>query len=85
MKKNVSFLAIQKYDLVIPICFQSVEKSSSFEYADVWSSRYTWGETGLKPVDKDLVLVPEGQTLLLDVDTPLLSMLLIQGVVELST
>ena len=49
-----------------------------FWYIDVWSSRFTWG--GLPPpTEGDFVVVPRGQTLLLDVRTPVLSYLLIQG------
>jgi len=46
---------------------------------DVWSSVYTWGG-GPLPEEGDLVEIPQGQTLLLDMDTPVLKVLLIRGV-----
>ena len=47
-------------------------------YVDVWSSNFTWG--GKPPPGEDaLVVVPEGQLLLLDESTPVLAMLLIKG------
>ena len=50
----------------------------TFFYVDLWSSNFTWG--GLPPpVEGDFVIVPRGQTLAIDVDTPILSFLLIQG------
>ncbi|GFS10808.1 polycystic kidney and hepatic disease-like 1 [Elysia marginata] len=52
--------------------------SAEFEYIDMWSSPYTWG--GLDPpTDGDFVVIPEGQKILLDADTAVLTMLLIQG------
>jgi len=45
---------------------------------DVFSSRFTWSG-GILPQDGDMVVVPSSQTLYIDVDTPLLSMLLING------
>ena len=50
----------------------------TFEYVDLWSSRYTWGGGSL-PVEGDFVIVPSGQTLVLDIRTPVLKILLIQG------
>ena len=59
-------------------CYFSLQTNASYYYVDVWSSKYTWG--GLDPpIEGDFVIVPAGQTLLLDVDTPILSMLLIEG------
>ena len=49
-----------------------------YYYIDVWSSLYTWGG-GPLPEAGDLVEVPPGQTLLLDMDTPILKVLLIKG------
>ncbi|XP_022094388.1 fibrocystin-L-like [Acanthaster planci] len=56
----------------------ATQDNADFYYIDVWSSRYTWGNKD-PPIKGDLVVVPAGQTLLLDVTTPILSMLLIQG------
>ncbi|KAF6037339.1 PKHD1L1 [Bugula neritina] len=51
---------------------------ATFFYVDVWSSVYTWGG-GPLPEEGDLVEIPQGQTLLLDMDTPVLKVLLIRG------
>ncbi|XP_041373046.1 fibrocystin-L-like isoform X2 [Gigantopelta aegis] len=56
----------------------ATQTSASFEYVDVWSSRFSWGNQD-PPADGDFVVVPKGQTLLLDVDTNVLKMLLIRG------
>ena len=49
-----------------------------FYYVDLWSSEYTWGGLGL-PEEGFFVIVPAGQTLVLDIATPILTILLIQG------
>ncbi|XP_069813288.1 fibrocystin-L-like isoform X2 [Dendropsophus ebraccatus] len=52
--------------------------NADFFYIDVWSSKYTWG--GQSPPDEgSLAVITAGQTILLDVSTPVLKMLLIQG------
>ena len=48
-----------------------------FTYALRWSDPRTWG-TDLPPVDGDLVYVPEGMTLLVDEDTPLLEGIIVK-------
>ena len=50
----------------------------TFFYVDLWNSTFTWGGQP-PPVEGDFVVVPRGQTLAIDVDTPILSFLLIQG------
>ena len=50
----------------------------TFQYVDLWSSVYTWGGTSL-PVEGDFVIVSYGQVLVLDIKTPILKILLIQG------
>eukprot|EP00731_Ephydatia_muelleri_P028251 Em0019g1124a len=50
----------------------------TFFYVDLWSSPFTWGG-GPIPTDGDFVVIPSGQTLLLDTSTGVLSFLLIQG------
>ena len=50
----------------------------TFYYIDLWSSNYTWGGE-LPPEEGDFVVVPRGQTIAIDVDTAVLSFLLIQG------
>jgi hypothetical protein len=49
-----------------------------FTYLDRWSELTTWRNQE-PPVDGDFVVIPQGQTILLDVDTPILKFLLIQG------
>ncbi|XP_071488092.1 fibrocystin-L-like [Diadema antillarum] len=56
----------------------ATQDNADYFYIDVWSSIYTWGGNN-PPVEGDFVIVPAGQTLLLDVTTPILSVLLIQG------
>ncbi|XP_066271168.1 fibrocystin-L-like [Branchiostoma lanceolatum] len=58
----------------------ATQDNADFYYVDRWSSVYTWGgeEAGL-PVEGDFIIVEEGQTLLLDTDTPVLRMVLIDG------
>ncbi|KAM9340526.1 fibrocystin-L-like [Symphorus nematophorus] len=52
--------------------------NADFFYIDVWSSRFTWG--GLSPPEKgSFAVITKGQTILLDVNTPVLKMLLIKG------
>ena len=52
--------------------------SVEFYYVDLWSSRFTWGGQS-PPVAGDFVVIPKGQTLVLDVRTEVLRVLLIQG------
>ena len=49
-----------------------------YRYVDLWSSVYTWNGSRL-PEEGDFVIVPKGQTLSLDVHTPVLKILLIDG------
>ena len=48
--------------------------NATFWYVDLWSSPFTWGG-GPLPQEGDFVVIPRGQTLLLDVNTPILSYL----------
>ena len=58
--------------------YSTQPNSTTYRYVDLWSSNFTWG--GLAPpVEEDFVVVPKGQTLSIDVDTPILSVLLIEG------
>ena len=52
--------------------------NSHFWYVDLWSSPFTWGGA-TPPTEGEFVVIPQGQTLLLDVKTPVLGYLLIQG------
>ena len=56
---------------------RSIE-NTTFWFVDIWSSPFTWGG-GPLPREDDFVVIPRGQTLLLDVNTPILSYILIQG------
>ena len=52
--------------------------NAEFWYVDLWSSVFTWGG-GPLPREGDFVVIPKGQTLVLDTKTPVLAYLLIQG------
>ena len=55
-----------------------LQEEATFEYFDIWSAKSTWG--GLDPPEEgSLVVIPAGKTVMIDVDTPVLKMLLIQG------
>ncbi|XP_078617867.1 fibrocystin-L-like isoform X2 [Branchiostoma floridae x Branchiostoma japonicum] len=56
----------------------AIQTNADFWYIDVWSSPYTWGG-GPLPEYGDLVAVPKGMTLLLDITTPVLKVVLIEG------
>ncbi|CAH8626270.1 unnamed protein product [Schistosoma guineensis] len=50
----------------------------TFYYVDRWSSQFTWNNQPI-PVENDFVVINANQNIMLDVDTPVLSMLLING------
>ena len=50
----------------------------TFEYIDRWSSRYTWGGADL-PREGESVYIKPGQTVFLDISTPVLNLILIEG------
>eukprot|EP00090_Calanus_glacialis_P017096 TRINITY_DN2671_c0_g1_i4.p1 TRINITY_DN2671_c0_g1~~TRINITY_DN2671_c0_g1_i4.p1 ORF type:complete len:4502 (+),score=1148.36 TRINITY_DN2671_c0_g1_i4:1085-13507(+) len=52
--------------------------AATFYYIDRWSSIWTWGGTGT-PLAGEFIVITEGQTILLDVSTPILAFLLIKG------
>ena len=52
--------------------------SVSFDYVDYWSSPYTWGGTA-PPSDGESVYIKTGQTVVLDIDTAMLNLLVIEG------
>ncbi|XP_035687261.1 fibrocystin-L-like isoform X2 [Branchiostoma floridae] len=56
----------------------ATQDNADYWYIDRWSSVFTWGG-GPLPEAADFVIVPAGQTLLLDMDTPVLKVLLIEG------
>ncbi|XP_052804443.1 fibrocystin-L-like isoform X2 [Mya arenaria] len=52
--------------------------SSTFYYVDAWSSSNTWGGVSI-PQEGEFIHIPAGKTVLLDTNTPILDMLLIEG------
>lgn len=68
--------------LQLPI-FSLQDENSKFFYIDLWSSVYTWGDQPV-PSEGQLVLVEEGMTVLIDESTPVLKMLLLDGMALLS-
>ena len=58
-----------------------VPKHTEFWYVDRWSSPYTWGCTddSCKPKAGEIIVIPEGQVILLDETTPILAVLIIDG------
>ena len=54
-----------------------------FEYIDLWSSRFTWGDEDL-PAQGESVYIRTGQTVFLDVSPPELNLLLIEGTLVFS-
>ncbi|CAK8682966.1 unnamed protein product [Clavelina lepadiformis] len=56
----------------------ATQDGADFFYIDRWSSVFTWGGTSL-PTDEDFVIIQAGQTVLLDMHTAVLKMLLIDG------
>ena len=58
--------------------YAAVNKSSSFLYIDKWSALTSW-KYQEPPVEGDIVWIPDGQVILLDTNTPILTFLLIEG------
>ena len=56
----------------------ATQDNAEFHYIDVWSSRFTWGYKN-PPGKGDGVVISKGQTILLDVNTPVFSFLVIRG------
>jgi hypothetical protein len=56
--------------------------SVSYLYIDRWSALTSWFNQE-PPVDGDFVWVPDGQVILLDVNTPVLTVLLVEGSLSL--
>jgi hypothetical protein len=52
--------------------------NDQFEYVMRWSDIRTWG-TDLPPVEGDLVYVPQGMTLYVDQDTPILAGIVVEN------
>ncbi|XP_006825958.1 fibrocystin-L-like [Saccoglossus kowalevskii] len=56
----------------------ATQDDADFEYVDLWTSPWTWGGNPL-PIEGDFVVIQQGQRIVLDIDTPVLKMLVIQG------
>uniref|UniRef100_A0A0G4ICS1 PA14 domain-containing protein n=1 Tax=Chromera velia CCMP2878 TaxID=1169474 RepID=A0A0G4ICS1_9ALVE len=56
----------------------AMDASVDYRYLDRWSDLQTWADFN-QPVDGDYVIIPNGQAVLLDEDTPKLGQLLVQG------
>ena len=50
----------------------------SYDYVDYWSSPYTWGGAA-PPTDGESVYIKTGQKVILDIDTAMLNLLVIEG------
>ena len=58
----------------------TLQDAADYFYADLWSSKFTWGgDENNIPVEGDAVIVPEGQTLVIDVVTPVLKLMVVKG------
>ena len=56
----------------------AVQQNADFYYVDMWSSKYSWGGRD-PPGEGSFVVIEKGQTMVLDMDTPVLAFLLIKG------
>ena len=66
---------IRVHGFAIP---ETPDTQTLFQYIDRWSSPYTWGGEGL-PREGDSVLIQQGQVVFLDIDTPVLNLILVEG------
>ncbi|XP_069115782.1 fibrocystin-L-like [Argopecten irradians] len=64
---------------VVPNCNgEAKQEAAEYHYVDVWSSKFSWGGED-PPGYGDFVVIPQGQTIVLDTYTEILKFLLIQG------
>lgn len=56
-------------------------QSDKFLYMDRWSEQSTWGGEAI-PREGDSVYVPVGMTLLVDMSTPLLDTIIVEGKIK---
>jgi hypothetical protein len=66
-----SFVVVSAGNAVILDC-------PPYAYMDRWSAEATWGGE-VPPRDGDMVVVPQGMTLLVDQSTPFLNMIMVEG------
>lgn len=69
---------MKNHDKTSKVCAVLLQDNAAFLYVDAWSSNFTWGGKS-PPEEGSLVVITKGQTVLLDQNTPILKMLLIQG------
>lgn len=55
-----------------------VDSSVEYLYVDKWSALTSWLNQE-PPVEGDIVWIPDGQVLMLDIETPILTFLLVEG------
>ena len=57
------------------------EADTQFWYIDRWSSPYTWGctDNSCLPQEGEIIVIPAGQVILLDITTPVLAVLIVDG------
>ena len=66
-------------DVIVPGRGHSISSDSTvYLYIDRWSDINSW-KNQEPPVDGDIVWIPEGQVIMLDQNTPILSSLLVEG------
>ncbi|KAK4475484.1 hypothetical protein MN116_000801, partial [Schistosoma mekongi] len=71
----------QSEKVPIEVTVENIGKASgsfTYYYVDRWSSQFTWNNQPI-PVENDFVVINQNQNVMLDTDTPILSMLLING------
>jgi len=64
--------------LLCCLIHQATASASVFSYVDAWSSEATWGNQPI-PAAGEMVVIPKGKVIVLDVSTPILDMILIDG------
>ena len=55
-----------------------IQISADFNYVNLWSSPYSWGGAD-PPEDGDMVVIPSGETIVVDINTAVVKLLLIKG------
>ena len=72
-------------DVLVPGRGHSISADSAkYLYIDRWSALTSW-KNQEPPIEGDLVWVPEGQVIMLDVNTPVLSAVLVEGALYFDT
>lgn len=75
-------------DFVVPLIVVSasdgrgdavIDPAAEFLYIDRWSDERSWGISRAVPLDGDSVVIPPGQSILLDIHTPQLFLVVVEG------